>query len=96
MKIRSFGSFKASRQDNKIYINGKISHTLVDKYNFNDDTVIDKIFLDKYRDIEKSTKAKSFFITGATQESLDGILEINENNQFKRHKFQWNRLDKEE
>lgn len=61
-KIRSTGDFEVSRKGNIIVILGHVVHSIDDRYDFNDDTWIDRGLFDNERELAKKGYAKPFDI----------------------------------
>lgn len=88
VKLRSTGSFQATRKDNKVYIEGVVDNSLKDKYNFNEEDVL----LRPWANEENQGRAKSYGIRGSKLQKVKGTLEIN-NGAIHNSKFEWQDLD---
>jgi peptidoglycan hydrolase-like protein with peptidoglycan-binding domain len=84
IKLRSTGNFKATRKDDKIYIEGIVDHSVKDVYNFNKS---DREF-SYFRKQSEKGEAKPFAIRGSNFEKFEGILEI-KNGQIRKQDFKW-------
>jgi hypothetical protein len=88
VKLRSTGSFKATREGNKVYIEGVVDNSLRDKYNFNEGDILFKPWANE----EKQGRAKSYGIKGSKLQKVKGTLEIN-NGTIHNSKFEWEDMD---
>ncbi|AGH98425.1 peptidoglycan-binding domain-containing protein [Micavibrio aeruginosavorus] len=87
-KMRSTGDLQATRHGDKIEISGTVRHTIKDRYDFNDDTVFDKLAFKHHRLLATAGKAEPFNIEGTKEQPVTGVLEI-KNGKITNAKFQW-------
>ena len=92
VKLKSLGNLQATRNGNRVDIEGSVYHTLVDKYDFNNDTYIDKKLLKKYRTLNEQGDAKPFTVYGSKSQRVRGALEIRDG-KIRDSKFQWENAD---
>lgn len=85
------GNLQATRKGDTIKVEGEVYHTLKDKYDFNDDTYVDKVLLGDYRDLEKAEIAKSFSVYGATMQKIEGTIQV-KNGRITGSDFKWEEI----
>jgi len=88
VKLKSLGNLRATRKGNKVEITGEVYHTLKDRYDFNDDTLVDKALFKNHRLLAKEGYAKPFEVYGSTSRSVSGSLEI-KNGRITNPEFKW-------
>lgn len=92
VKLRSLGDLQATRKGDKVEITGEVYHTVMDTYDFNDDTSFDRKKFKDYRLLAEKGYAKPFQVYGHKPQKVTGTLEI-KNGQIANPKFKWNDLE---
>ena len=92
VKLRSVGHLNATRRGNIITINGTVNHNINDTYDFNNDTVLDKMLLGKHRTLAEEGYAAPFPVRGTNPQKVTGTLEI-KNGRITNPQFRWDDIE---
>ncbi len=92
VKMKSLGGVTATRKGNIVEIEGDVYHTFIDKYDFNDDTYMDKFLFKDYRRLAEQDRAKPFNVYGSKAQKLKGRMTI-ENGRVTDPHFEWQDMD---
>ncbi len=77
VKLRSLGNMTAERKGDTVIIKGNIDHTLIDRYDFNQDGISDRLAFRKHAELASNGEAKTFFQTGVKSEKISALVRIN-------------------
>ncbi len=78
IKIRSQGSFQIEKKNDIIYIQGTILNYFDDIYDFNDDTIADRLIFRYQHFLAKKHYAKPFEVHWEKSQSISGIIRVND------------------
>lgn len=74
--LKSTGVLTAKREGDRIKVQGRVMHDLKDTYDFNDDTLLDRLVLNPYRKAAEKGIAKSFPVESRTTQKLEAEFDL--------------------